>query len=446
MGFYARGNLTLDVNGSVGFEDLTTSQTSLGTSAGVLFTKPGTFLDPANYAYAYTPVIYGQQPPGGLVNDQSLDTDVTTFGVLRTVYVVDPLSTGAGFWEDAYGQHPDVALNHPVRWQVKTATSDPGDGTCLAFNPGSSDLDCVSLGTKLPPTGIWDDEFHAMRGLFITPATSPGQGSQLQVAHAGDQLMLQARVYNYSLKAMDPGTTVHVRFYGQEWDQSTNSAIGNSFLIGEAKLGPIPPFNTDTPDPNWLLASLPAPFDTTPYADKTLTFWVIVWMQDTNGALVKELDNHGLMTGPCPGVTPPAPGAVDQHPGRRVARGVLQQQRRLLQVRVPDLAGTHHGRPRRARRGGCGDSRRGLGRPSPWAWSGCRVTRSAPASRCRWGPSSTPGRPRCRAGRRCSSTTATRRRAARSSMWSAWGTCGPTTPMTCTCRSARTSAARTGSS
>jgi len=245
-GFYAKGNVTLDVSGSLGFGSLTTSQTSLGESAGVLFTKPGTFLDPSNYQYAYTPVIYGQQPPGGLVNDQSLDTDVTTFGVLRTVYVVDPLSTGAGFWKDAYGQHPDVALNHPVRWQVKTATSDPGDGTCLAFDPGSSDLDCVHLGTKLPPTGIWDDEFHAMRGLFITPATSPGQGSQLQVAHAGDQLMLQARVYNYSLKAMDPSTMVHVRFYGQEWDQSNHSPIGNSFLIGEAQLGPIPRFTTDT--------------------------------------------------------------------------------------------------------------------------------------------------------------------------------------------------------
>ena len=99
-----------------------------------------------------------------------------------------------------------------------------------------------------------------MRGLFITPAAHPGQGSQL-VAHAGDQLMLQARVYNYSLKAMDPNTTVHVRFYGQEWDHTTNSVpvgpIGNSFLIGEATLGPIPPFNTDTDNPNWVLASLP---------------------------------------------------------------------------------------------------------------------------------------------------------------------------------------------
>jgi hypothetical protein len=303
-----KAGVTLDANGSVGFEDLTTSQTSLVTSSGVQFAKPGTFLDPPNYRYAVTPLIYGQQPPSELVNDQSLDTDVKTFGVLRTVYVVDPLSTGAGFWQDAYGQHPDVALNHPVRWQVKTATSDPGDGTCLAFNPGSSDLDCVALGTKLPPTGSWDDEFHTMRGLFITPATNPGQGSQLQVAHAGDQLMLQARVYNYSLKAMDPGTAVHVDSYGQEWDHSTNRAIGNSFRIGEAVLGPIPPFHTSDPtdppfyytasDPNWVLASLPAPFNTTDYPNTTLTFWVIVWMEDDTGALVKELDHHGLTARP----------------------------------------------------------------------------------------------------------------------------------------------------
>ena len=289
--------------------------------------------------------------------------------MLRTAYVVDPLSTGAGFWQDAYGQHPDVALNHPVRWQVKTATSDPGDGTCLPFNPGSSDLDCVHLGTKLPPTGIWDDEFHSMRGLFITPAAHPGQGSQLQVAHAGDQLMLQARVYNYSLKAMDPNTTVHVRFYGQEWDHTTNSVpvgpIGNSFLIGEATLGPIPPFNTDTDNPNWVLASLPslAPFDTTPYANKILTFWVVVWMEDANGALVKELDNHGLT-----GLPGPLTGILDA-----ASLEESQQQRRFLQIRLPDPAATHHGRlgqrpPHRSRR-----SRRAMaGRrhgPSHGVWS-----------------------------------------------------------------------------
>jgi hypothetical protein len=189
----------------------------------------------------------------------------------------------------------------PATWKsqfTSCASSDPGDGTCLTHSRGGSDVDCVFLGTKFPKTNIWDSEFHSMRGLFITPWARPGQGSQLQVAHAGEQLMLQARVYNYSLKPMDPGTTVHVRFYGQEWDHTSNSVpvgpIGNSFLIGEAVMGTIPPCNTDTAHPNWLLAALPAPFDTTPYANKTLTFWVIVWMEDAHGALVKEFDHHGL--------------------------------------------------------------------------------------------------------------------------------------------------------
>ena len=102
---------------------------------------------------------------------------------------------------------------------------------------------------------------------------------QLETATAGDQLLLQARVYNYSLVAMSSDTTVHARFYGQPWDNSTKTPMGASFLIGEAMHGPIPPFTTDPATPNWLLVGTTFDtnaFDQTKNGDVYLAFWVVV--------------------------------------------------------------------------------------------------------------------------------------------------------------------------
>ena len=139
-----------------------------------------------------------------------------------------------------------------------------------------------------------------MRGFFITGAEAGGMGPQLETATAGDQLLLQARVYNFSLVPMPAGTTVHTRFYGVPWNNNNNTAKGPSFLIGEAITGPIPPFNTDSANLNWQLVSIPRPFDTTSYADQYLTFWVVVWMEDSSERLVAELPGHGLRTIPGP--------------------------------------------------------------------------------------------------------------------------------------------------
>jgi len=62
-------------------------------------------------------------------------------------------------------------------------------------------------------------------------------------------------------------------------------------------LNPIPPLS-DGPGAllNWTLAS--TTFDTTPYANQYLTFWVVVWMEDSSGNLVPELSGHGLKAVP----------------------------------------------------------------------------------------------------------------------------------------------------
>ncbi len=114
-----------------------------------------------------------------------------------------------------------------------------------------------------------------MRGFFISRApianAPPGQGPQLLSAVAGDQLYLQARVYNYSLKAMPDGTVVHVRFYLQPWDKVNGLPSGNSVLVGEKQLGPIPPFNTEDGGPlNWIMAT--TTWDTSKYANQQVVF------------------------------------------------------------------------------------------------------------------------------------------------------------------------------
>jgi hypothetical protein len=100
---------------------------------------------------------------------------------------------------------------------------------------------------------------------------------------------------------MPSGSAVHVRFYGQPWDNATHDFGGPAFVINEVTLDPIPGFNSPSgggQQPNWELAS--TALDTTDYADTYLVFWVVVWMEQ-NGALVAETAGHGLTA--LPGLT-----------------------------------------------------------------------------------------------------------------------------------------------
>jgi hypothetical protein len=278
---------------------LNTQQTLIGKTTGLGLDKPGSFPTPVLYQYGFTPQIFGQVRPAANINDQpALSADLTTFGPLRAAYVVDPLSEPAGgWWQQVYTQAPDVALNHPARWTLTSGTSDGKN--CRSVASGTSEAQCLSKAES-HPENPWLSPFHYMRGFFISYQDENGkgtsanrrlaQGSQIDRAIAGDRLLLQARVYNYSLAPMPLGTRVHVRFYGQPWDSRTNRPDGQSILIGEDQLGVIPPFSRDGPL-NWSLAQ--ASFDTTPYPNRYFTFWVVVWMENA-GKLVEEMPGHGL--------------------------------------------------------------------------------------------------------------------------------------------------------
>ncbi len=288
----------LNLRGSFGFGNLDKSSTEMGKSTGIGVKKPGTFLDPPNYAYAFTPYIFGELKPSGVFDRGTAPpADVHTFSLLRTAFVVDPTRTGSGgWWRRAYAAAPDVALNHPSRWLVtRPGLTDPVPENCLPVSGGSSQMNCAKLSDSRPDDP-WLSPFHEMRGFFISSEQHPGTGPQLQTATAGEKLRLQARVHNYSLKAMPPGSVVHARFYVQPWDTHLQKG-GNSILIGEDRLSPIPPFNTEEGAPlNWVLAN--ATFDTAPFANQDLAFWVVVWMEDENGKLVPEIAGHGLQTIP----------------------------------------------------------------------------------------------------------------------------------------------------
>lgn len=294
------GSLTIGGSFSNTTAALNTKQTKVQKSSGISIQKPGSFRDPSHYQYAVTPYIFGEKPKPGNVNVQpALPTDIKTFGILQTAFLANPTDSHAGAWWTQAYPTPDVALNHPARWSISTETRQKKLRTkCLTVNPTSQTVQCATLAVA-SPDNPWLSEFHYLRGFFITNDGASG-GPQLQTATAGDKLLLQARVYNYSLTPMPERTTVHVRFYAQPWNQAINKPLENngapvdSFLIGEDTLGPILPFSDKGPL-NWVLAQ--TKFDTTPYGNQYLAFWVIVWMEN-GGPLVAELPHHGLKTIP----------------------------------------------------------------------------------------------------------------------------------------------------
>ncbi len=291
-----KASASLNLSGSSGFSDLNKSVTSLGRSQGIGVEKPGTFRVPSSYSYFFTPYILGQKQPSSVVDQEPLQADVTTFGLLRTAFTADPARSDAGgWWKGVYQDKPDLALNHPSRWSRQVAAAaDPLPANCLDSKEG---VDCINLEPRRPDN-LWESNFHIMRGFFISNALSGGTGPQLTTATAGDKLRLNARVYNYSFASMRSNSQVHVRFYTQQVDiNNKHLPIGDSILINEVTLSGIPPFRDGDGDPlNWVLAS--TDFDTSGYDRKYLIFWVVVWMEDGNGNLVPETESHGLKSIP----------------------------------------------------------------------------------------------------------------------------------------------------
>jgi hypothetical protein len=305
-GFSIGAGYSLDVSGSFGFSSQTTNQQTLDTSTGLSINKPGGFLDPSIYGYTVTPFVYGRNKPANIVDSSKAPTeDVGSYGALRSAFTADIVSSSAGgFWRDAYGNAPDIGLSHPARWaHSRQALEVHIPANCRPSGANNSEEDCFDVHEHLP-NNPWVSPSLFMQGFFITNAqtdpTKLGSGPNLSFTHAGTVLTLQARVYNFSFAALPSGSSVHVQFYGMPFDTMNNQPAGPPFKIGkDVVLPPIPPLTDDPNGRNWVYAA--TDFDTTPYRDQYLAFWVLVWAETGSGAgrtLVKEIPGHGLTTLP----------------------------------------------------------------------------------------------------------------------------------------------------
>jgi hypothetical protein len=296
------GSVKVDYNGSRGFQTLSIATTKLEATTGIGIHKPSTFPNPDQYQYAVQSFIFGNGAPDGTVETVDLGTDIQTDGILQAAFTADPTDPAAGSWWGGAYNLPDVALNHPARWHVaiQTLTGDtPANCIKTSLGPQNS---CATFNAH-NPADLWNADSLWMKGLLITPASANGQGPQIAQATAGDQVRLQARVYNYSLTDMPAGSQAVVQFYGQAYQMSCsasdctpNTPIGDSFLIENVVLGPIPGFNSASNNgtlANWAVAETTR-LDTAAHADQHLIFWVLVVLKDQEGNPLPEMPGHGL--------------------------------------------------------------------------------------------------------------------------------------------------------
>ncbi len=290
----AGGKATLSLHTSKSLSTLNSESQDLGASTGVGVTKKADFKTPNLYQYSAQTFVFGQSAPVGTLQEISLGTDFQGPGQLQTAFTADPTMNGGAWWETGYPK-PDVALNHPARWgfEGRNRQYEKLPSNCLPV-AGAVAEQCT-VYNKPDPSEPWTSQFYWMKGLLITPSDSKGAGPQLMRLREEEEVDLRVRVYNYSLTEMPEGTRVHVRFYGQEWHGV--DPLADAFLIDEVVLYPIPAFNDPNPGsigkPNWTIAKTTF----TPTAAETgryLVFWVVVWMEDQIGDLVKEMPGHGL--------------------------------------------------------------------------------------------------------------------------------------------------------
>jgi hypothetical protein len=246
------------------------------------------------YEYPIWPYIFGDNPVPGTVQVIDLSTDIQTHGILRAAFAADPSASAGAWWKSAYTL-PDVAVAHSARWSFQIFTPSAPQPNCIPIANNTRNQDCAVFNK--PESDIWTSEFHWMKGLLITPASANGEGPQIDQATEGDDVLLQARVYNDSLTDTPADGSIIVQFYGQPWNQNTLQPAGNAFLIEEVALPPLPGFNSASTVPNWTLAGT-TKLDTASYSDQYLAFWVLVFMKDAEGKLVPEMSGHGLTSIP----------------------------------------------------------------------------------------------------------------------------------------------------
>lgn len=323
---------TFDYSSSRSVSTLNSLTNSLSESNGVtLVTDLGiSSLDKPLHNYSFGSYIFGLEPPTGTIQtdaDTPSDGQVTGHGPLNVASIADPLASGSDvWWIDTYKDAPDVGLHHPVRWSQSVALGSnaqqasfncpinyTSSGTSPECSPGPIDL--------VPPVAVAERPFYQIKGVFVHPGPLldlGAPGPTTTSATFGDQLLLRARVYNYSFAQMPDRSEVHVAFYAQRWltgqfesEPGDQSSFVPAVFIGEAVVERISPFcgglegggqdtcaATDPPAPrNWEFAEVE--LDTTNLGAPPAgglsywKFWVVTWIE-LDGNLMPEIAGHGL--------------------------------------------------------------------------------------------------------------------------------------------------------
>jgi hypothetical protein len=316
----------LDIAGSTSLNTLNESSTSMSTSKAISVNLPAFEPSAKCCSYAFSGFVFSLQnlanPPSEkacttgqtpdkdgciAVNDpdQQKPVDVAGNGPLIVGFTADPISGqnaelscagNASWWQTVYTK-PDIALNHPGRWNWNKTQQ-------------------VASFVAADSTNIVEDNYFYLMKDFFVSKKSAAAGPTLAEASPTDALTLTTRIYNYSL--VDSTAPVHVRFYGQLYC-STNSGTGDpgcknggatckiglcgdSFQVGSDQvIASIAGFRSPTAPTNWTTATvdfLPSNYGALQSGNVYLVFWVVTWMQDGNGAVVAEMPGHGLKSIP----------------------------------------------------------------------------------------------------------------------------------------------------
>jgi hypothetical protein len=319
-------NFGMDVAASTSLNTLNESSTSMSTSKAISVHIPQFGYAAKCCDYGFGGYVYGLENKANpasenactagqtpdkdgctAVNDPDTGkpVDIAGTGPMFAGFLADPIpntdqpntdltcSASDAWWQRVYTA-PDIALNHPGRWNWSKAQQH------------------VSFVTADSTPIIEDNYFYLMKGFFISKKGN-SNGPNLAEARPSDPLTLTARIYNYSL--MSTNAPVHVRFYGQFYCTSSGSGensckngnsscrtpglCGNSFQIGgDQIIQSIAGFKGNGNEPNWALASVdfePGKFTA---GNAYMVFWVVTWMQDARGELAAEMPGHGLTSVP----------------------------------------------------------------------------------------------------------------------------------------------------
>jgi hypothetical protein len=177
-----------DVHGGQNWGQLNSSDSTTTNATGITLNSPQ---GDSNHAYPYYPIFYN-----------------TEAGGLKVAYGVGDItaSNAAGeFWTDNYAQLPDPALNLPNRF---TATYGPG-GNLNGWEP-----DKTVVRKRMKGFVIRKPDINPITGDYSLLGSNPQDG---------DKVLLEARVYNYSISTTPASFTV--QFSVIPYDSTTDNEI-----------------------------------------------------------------------------------------------------------------------------------------------------------------------------------------------------------------------------